>query len=188
MEKILSVLMVMLFVANYLYISYGIVFKKGDHNVITWVLWAVFDIIALYGTIKNKEDFTLTLTFVLGTGLVTLVLLFKGVVRWTWVETLTIILVGICIFLTQVAAPNIIINATAIGLTVAGFPYLFTDIFKRFSFPKNEIISAWIFMAGSLCGTLATLLRGELVTIPLLAFLYWILILLVIQYRRRLAY
>lgn len=188
MEKVFSIGMVGFFIINYLYISYGILFKKGDHNVVTWTLWTLFDVIALYGTIKNQENPVLTTTFVIGSGLVTVVLFFKGIVRWTWVETLTTILVAICVVLTQTASPSVIINATAIGLTIAGFPYLFTDLCKRFVFPESEIISAWIFMLGCLFGTIATLLRGELITIPLLAFLYWVVILITIQYRKRLVY
>lgn len=172
MEKLLTDIMIALFAFNYLNIAYGIQYKNNQNNFATYILWLAFDGLALYNTYQNHENLVLTFTFIIGTALVALVLALKKSFTWTWVETLITILVIVCMCITQVSSPKIALNATAIGLGIAGLPY-WKDLLTRKA-SDDEVFNGWIYLIALLIGSITVLMRHETPTIAVVGFFFWV--------------
>lgn len=174
--------MVVLFVFNYLHITYGIWFKGNKNNFATYALWLAFDGLALYNTYQNNEDPTLTLTFIIGTTLVAIGLLLKKSYEWTWVETLITVLVVICMVITQVSSPKVALNVTAIGLGIAGLPYWKDLLTRRAS--DAEFFNGWVYLVALLFAATTVLLRHETPTVAIIGFFFWVGALVIMYYQK----
>lgn len=108
----------------YLIIIYGLLFKNQTGNFITWFLWTVLDVIALYGIYQKGETSTLLFVFIGGSSLVTLLLLIKKQFTWTNVEKITCIIVVICLIVSKIGNPSVVIWSGSIAVFVSGIPYL----------------------------------------------------------------
>lgn len=182
MEKILTGATVILFVVNYLHITYGILFKGNQNSFAMYLLWLFLDGIALYNTYQNGEDLTLMVTFVLGTGLVALALLFRKSFSWTWVETLTGILVLICAIVTVYSSEKVALNTSAIALGLAGVPY-WKDLLKRKA-SNDEFLNGWIYAIALLFGSIAAMLREENPIVAVIGLIFWVITLSIMYYQK----
>lgn len=172
MIQILNALMVLILGFTYLFMTYGLIWKGHSYNAVTWILWTILDLIALYGTIRNHDDSTLLLTYVSGTSLVALTTLLKGHFELTWVEGLTCFLTMGCIAYSKFGTPSMTVWASGFALTVSGLPHLRKEYKKQFVEKSSKQVAV-LFLAAMACATLAAMTQHSPLIIPLFGLGYW---------------
>jgi hypothetical protein len=182
MEKFLTVVMIILFVVNYLHITYGILFKENLNSFAMYLLWLILDGLTWYNTYQNSENLTLMTVFIIGTVLVAIALLFKKSFSWTWIENLIVVLVFTCIVVTIYSPEKVALNTSAIALGLAGVPY-WKDLIKRKA-SSDEFLNGWIYAAALLCASVATMLREETPTVAVVGLTFWVITLSIMYYKK----
>ncbi len=159
-------------IAAYLIIVYGIIWKGNTLNAVTWILWDILDIVALYGTIEKGGDTTLLWTFIAGTSAVAVLLLFKK--HWTfgWIEIGTCILVTLCLGVVWLGTADLVIWAGSIAIVVAGIPFI-RDLSQPDIDADTKQMCALFFLVTGL-SVVRTAYLGENMVFPVFCFIYWI--------------
>lgn len=71
--------------------------EDGSQTLTTWGLYFLLDIITMFSSNKIDGSYVILLGFSVGSFVMSSILLYQGRIGWTWLETIMIILVGLCI-------------------------------------------------------------------------------------------
>lgn len=112
-----------------------IVLKGGEQSFATWLLWVLLDAIAMVSTILEKGNSLLLIFYVIGGSIVTVLLLYKKLFKWTWFEWLILVLVTICLVIWKVGGSRTAIVASSLAVFIAGVP----QILELWQKPNKEI-------------------------------------------------
>lgn len=171
MVLILKWAMIVFAVAAYLIVVYGI--RKGKKlNALTWVLWDILDIVALYGTMKKGEDTTLLWIFVVGTGAVALFLIVKKSWTFGWVEFGTFLLVAICLLVVKFGDADLVIWASSTAVCIAGIPFIKDLSAPDIDADTKEMCGLFFLVTGLSVWRTACL--DQDMVFPVFCFIYWI--------------
>lgn len=157
----------------YLITLYVVRVKKEFLNAVSWVFWLIIDLVALYGLWKKGEDLTLVLTFVIGTGAVTLVLLWKKMWEFGRTELWMLLLVITCLIVVMFGTPDMVVWASAIGLSVAGISFL-----KDLSGPNISGTTKWMcafYFLAMIFSVARTAYLDQSFILPISCLFYWII-------------
>lgn len=174
METILKLATVSFATVAYLIIILGIFFKGNTLNAVTWILWTILDLFALYGTWKKGEDLTLLMTFCIGTGLVALLLLIKGQFVWNNTARKISYLVLLCIIVILFGNENNVVWASSIAVFAAGIPYL-SELWNKLVVDKSTTTANTLFFLTTLCSVFLAYSTKMSLVFSVTCFMYWII-------------
>jgi hypothetical protein len=101
-----------------------------EQSFAAFFLWALLDAIATVTTIIEGGNYWLALSNATGSAIITIVLVAKRQVSWTWIETMTSILVVICLVVWYTSGEQAGIVASSLAVLIAGIPQM-VDTFRR---------------------------------------------------------
>ena len=122
--------------------------KEGaGQSFASYMLWLVLDIIMLLGVLKGHANPVLYFTYSVGTAFVVVWLAIQKKYSWSSIETMTLILVAICVYVYFSSDARHSIVASCVSIDIAGVP-LMIKIYRE---PNKVPIKSFIlFVFGSL--------------------------------------
>jgi hypothetical protein len=107
-----------------LYIPLCIEIWRGPtvQNTVTWALWVILDAIALGATVTQGGNWAVLAAFVTGGSVVVACTLKSRNFSWTWVETMTVGLVVLSIWMWASVGPWWATIVSSVAVFIASFP------------------------------------------------------------------
>ncbi|CAN5214787.1 hypothetical protein BH09BAC3_BH09BAC3_26060 [soil metagenome] len=140
MSEILPPLSGVVELVAYSVIAFGI-FRSGvKQSFAAFLLWGMLDIIATVTTMIEHGNYWLALSNAIGASLVCLLLVIKKQVSWSWVESLTALLVVVCLIIWATAGELAGLFASSIAVVIASVPQM-VDTYKK---PESTPTLAYI--------------------------------------------
>lgn len=107
----------------------GILNGNIKQNFVTYFLWGVLDLVIFASIIfQNGHNFWLSFFYAVGSFIVAIFLVFKGQTKWTWIESMVVILIIICMFIWWQIGSKAANIAAVIALGIASIPQIFDTI------------------------------------------------------------
>jgi hypothetical protein len=131
----------------YIPLVVGIWQNKAEQSFAAFFLWAMLDTIAMVTTILQGGNFWLPLSNVVGSSTIALLLIFKKQVSWSWIETMTAILVFICLIIWYTAGEQAGIISSSLAVVIASVPQM-VDTYKNPA--GTPLIAYLIFLAANI--------------------------------------
>jgi hypothetical protein len=103
---------------------------KTEQSFAAFLLWALLDAIATITTILEHGNYWLALSNAIGSTAVTLLLIYKKQVSWSWIESMTALLVVICLIIWYAAGEQAGIIASSLAVVIASIPQM-VDTYKK---------------------------------------------------------
>ena len=117
-------------IAAYIVVIVGILKTKMEQSFAAFMLWAMLDIIATVTTIMQDGNYWLPLSNAFGSSIITILLIIKKQVSWSRVETLTAILVAVCLVIWYIAGEKAGMIASSLAVVIASVPQM-ADTFRK---------------------------------------------------------
>ena len=114
----------------YVPLIFGIVKNKIEQSFVAFFLWALLDIIATITSILADGNYWLPLSNAIGASTVAILLAIKKKFNWTWVESITAILVLVCLITWYVSGETAGIVASSLAVVIASLPQM-VDTYKN---------------------------------------------------------
>jgi len=111
-------------IVAYGFLIYGITQSKSEQSFAAFLLWGMLDSIATVTTILEHGNFWLPLSNAIGSSVITLLLVVKKQVRWSRVETLTALLVIVCLAVWYTSGETAGIVASSLAVVIASIPQM----------------------------------------------------------------
>lgn len=118
----------------------GIIRNKVEQSFAAFLLWTLLDSIATITTFLEHGNYWLPFSNVVGTITVTLLLVVKRKVSWSWIENMTVVLVLICLAVWYYAGEQAGIIASSLAVVIASVPQM-VDTFKK---PSSTPVLSYI--------------------------------------------
>jgi hypothetical protein len=142
----------------YIPLTFAIFRNTASQSFAAFFLWGMLDAIAMVGLILQHGNFWLPLSNVVGTATIASLLIVKKQVYWSWIETLTSILVLICMVIWFLTGDTGAIVSSSIALVIASIPQM-ADTYRR---PKETPTLVYMIWLGA---NLLSFLAGKAWTI-----------------------
>jgi len=127
-----------------------VIIKDGaqGQSCATWFLWGLLDTIIALSVIEQRGNFYLPLGFAMGDIAIVILLLAKRKFRWSWFETIILLMVIGCIAGWKLSGPKMATVSATMGICVAGIP----GLIEMVKHPQRKIgnIWAWYVLANML--------------------------------------
>jgi hypothetical protein len=104
--------------------------SNTEQSFAAFLLWALLDIIATITTIIEGGNHWLALSNAIGSVAIALILVVKRQVSWTWVESMTAILVVLCLIAWYTLGGEAGIIAASLANLIAAIPQM-VDTYKK---------------------------------------------------------
>lgn len=127
-------------IGAYLILILSLLKTKMEQSFAAFLLWAMLDGIAAITSVLSDGNYWLPMSNAIGSAAITILLVFKKQVRWSRVETMTTILVIICIVVWQTAGERAGIIASSLAVVIASIP----QMVETYNKPEATPISAYI--------------------------------------------
>ncbi len=134
-------------VTGYIFLITGIYRRGMEQSFAAFLLWGMLDTIAMITSIIEKGNFWLPTSNAIGASLVAILLVVKKGVVWTWVESLTAVMVVICLIIWVTAGDLAGLVASSVAGVIASIPQMITTYRRPQTTPINAYI---IFLAADL--------------------------------------
>lgn len=121
----------------------GIYKNKIEQNFAAFMLWGLLDIIAATSTIFQGGNYMLPLGYGFTATTIAILLVFKKQVTWSWVETITAILVFACLIIWYMAGDKAGTIASSLAVVIAAIPQG-VDTFKKPESTPTGIYSLFV--------------------------------------------
>jgi hypothetical protein len=124
----------------YLPLIVGILKNTAKQSFAAFFLWALLDAIATVTTFLQHGNYWLPFSNVVGSCIITALLVVKKQVSWSWIESMTAILVVICLGVWYTAGEEAGIIASTLAVVTASVPQM-AETFKA---PQNTPVIAYV--------------------------------------------
>ncbi len=114
----------------YLFLVIALVRNHTQQSFTAFLLWALLDSIATITTILESGNYWLALSNAIGSTLITVLLIIKKQVSWSWVESMTALLVVICLVIWYTTGEQAGIVASSLAVVMASIPQM-VDTYKK---------------------------------------------------------
>lgn len=111
-------------ISAYIPLTVGIITDRAKQSFAAFFLWGLIDAIAMVSSILQEGNYWLAASNVAGTFFITCLLLSKGQFEWSLTETVTSLLVLICLIIWYLAGNTGAIVASSLAVVVAGVPQM----------------------------------------------------------------
>jgi hypothetical protein len=144
-------------------VAYGLLIialfrTKTEQSFAAFLLWALLDLIAAITTIIADGNYWMALANAIGSAVITILLIIKKQVSWSWVESMTAILVVICLVVWYAAGEQAGIIASSLAVVIASVPQM-VETYK-----KPEVTPTFIYLV-FLTAYMVSLIAGKAWTI-----------------------
>lgn len=95
-----------------------------EQSFAAFLLWALLDLIATITTMLAGGNYWLALANAIGSSVITLLLIYKKQVAWSWVESMTAVLVLVCLGIWYAAGERAGIVASGLAVVIASVPQM----------------------------------------------------------------
>jgi hypothetical protein len=125
----------------------GLVRNTVQQSFAAFLLWAMLDAIATITTFLEDGNYWLPFSNVVGATTVTVILAVKKQISWSWIETLTALLVVVCLIVWSVSGETAGIIASSLAVVIASIPQMVETYQKPNATP---ILVYLIFLAANI--------------------------------------
>lgn len=101
-----------------------------EQSFAAFFLWAMLDLIATITTIIQGGNYWLALSNCIGSAVITLLLVRKKQVSWTWIESMTAFLVVACLVIWYTTGERAGIVASSLAVVIASVPQM-VDTYRK---------------------------------------------------------
>ncbi|MGC3944885.1 MAG: hypothetical protein QM762_10280 [Chryseolinea sp.] len=108
----------------YIPLTIGIVNERTRQSFAAFLLWGLIDGVAMVSSILQHGNFWLATSNVAGTFFIAGLLLYKGQFEWSKTETLTSVLVVVCLIVWYLSGNTGAIVASSLAVILAGIPQM----------------------------------------------------------------
>lgn len=95
-----------------------------EQSFAAFLLWALLDLIATITTMLAGGNYWLALANAIGSSVITLLLIYKKQIAWSWVESMTAVLVLVCLGIWYAAGERAGIVASGLAVVIASVPQM----------------------------------------------------------------
>lgn len=125
MKKVLGVLSVIIGASAYTFLVVSTAMGTGEGvSLTTFTLWSVLAWIAGFSILKQGANPSVPMMYAVGSGSTAFVLLLKKRFEWSGLDTVTIILVGLCVVLWLTRGPRWAMIMSIVTGVIAGLPFI----------------------------------------------------------------
>lgn len=108
----------------YIPLTIGIIRERARQSFAAFFLWGLLDAIATISAVLQDGNYWLAASNVAGTFFIATLLLYKGQFEWSRTETLTCLLVIVCLIIWYLSGNTGAIVASSIAVVIAGIPQM----------------------------------------------------------------
>lgn len=127
-------------VLAYILLIRALLRTSTEQSFAAFLLWALLDLIATITTILSGGNYWLALANAVGSTTITVLLIYKKQVSWSWVESMTSVLVVICLLVWYVSGEVAGIIASSIAVVIASVPQM-VDTYRK---PEATPVPAYL--------------------------------------------
>jgi hypothetical protein len=136
----------------YLPLIAGIIRDTARQSFAAFFLWALLDSIATITTFLQGGNYWLPFSNVVGSSTIAALLVIKRQVAWSWIESMTAVLVMICLCIWYTAGEVPGIVASSLAVVIASIP----QMAETYRHPQTTPVGAYvIFLAANILSFLA---------------------------------
>lgn len=117
-------------IVAYVLLIIALLHTKTEQSFAAFLLWALLDLIAAVTTILADGNYGMALANAIGSTVITVLLIIKKQVSWSWVESMTATLVVICLIVWYAAGEKAGIIASSLAVVIASVPQM-VDTYKK---------------------------------------------------------
>ena len=103
---------------------------RTEQSFAAFFLWALLDIIATITTVIEGGNYWLALSNGIGSTVITIILVYKKQISWSWVESMTAVLVVVCLIVWYTSGESAGIVASSLAVVIASIPQM-VDTFRK---------------------------------------------------------
>jgi hypothetical protein len=127
-------------------VTYTILFfiiLKGEakQNFVAFMLWAILSIITTITIFIEKGNYWLSFGNVIGETAITILLIVKRQIKWSWIEVMTAFLVVICLVIWFFVGEKAAIVSASLAAVIASIPQMVSTYKKPSSTPTGIYLS-----------------------------------------------
>lgn len=101
-----------------------------EQSFAAFLLWALLDLIATITTILAGGNYWLALANTVGSTTITIILIYRKQITWSWVESMTALLVVVCLVVWYLSGEIAGIVASSLAVVIASVPQM-VDTYKK---------------------------------------------------------
>jgi hypothetical protein len=124
----------------YAFLIFALFRTNTQQSFAAFFLWALLDIIATITTIIEGGNYWLALSNAIGSTVITILLIRKKQVSWSWVESMTALLVVVCLVVWYTSGEQAGIIASSLAVVIASVPQMVDTFRKPESTPTNVYV------------------------------------------------
>lgn len=117
-------------IGAYLLLIIGLMKTKAEQSFAAFLLWAMLDFIATITSVLSDGNYWLPLSNAIGSSIITVLLIIKKQVSWSRIETMTTVLVIICLGVWYAAGERAGIIASSLAVLMASIPQM-AETYKK---------------------------------------------------------
>lgn len=117
-------------IAAYLLLMLALLRSNSEQSFAAFLLWALLDGIATITIILEHGNYWLALANAIGSAVITLLLIYKKQVSWSWIESMTALLVVVCLSIWYTAGEQAGIIASSLAVVIASIPQM-VDTYRK---------------------------------------------------------
>lgn len=116
--------------AAFLILIFALLRTDREQSFAAFFLWALLDGIATVTTIIQHGNYWLALANAVGSAAITIILIGKKQISWSWIETMTALLVVVCLVVWYTSGERAGIVASSLAVVIASVPQM-VETFKK---------------------------------------------------------
>lgn len=128
----------------YILLIHALLRSATEQSFAAFLLWALLDLIAAVTTLLADGNYWLALANTLGSTVITVLLIYKKQVAWSWIESLTALLVIICLVVWYASGEIAGIMASSIAVVIASVPQM-VDTWRKPQVTPVRVYIAFLF-------------------------------------------
>ena len=153
-HKVLQLIAGIVAFLAYIPLAFGIFRDTAKQSFAAFLLWAMLDTIAVVTTWIEQGHHWLALGNVIGSTVITVLLIVKKQVSWSRIESITALLVIICLAIWYSMGETAGIIASSLAVLIASFP----QMVETYRNPSGTPQTAYMIF---LCGNILSLFAGR---------------------------
>ncbi|MBC7934715.1 MAG: hypothetical protein H7Y86_05060 [Rhizobacter sp.] len=141
MQNLLQIIAGIIGFITYCFLCFKILKSKAEQNFAAFLLWAILSIITTITVSIEEGNYWLSLGNVLGETAIAILLIVKKKIAWKWIETLTALLVIICLVIWFFAGEKAAIVSSSLATIIASVPQMASTYKKPSQTPTGIYVS-----------------------------------------------
>jgi hypothetical protein len=141
MKNHLQIIAGLIGLITYAFLFFKILKSEAKQNFVAFLLWTILSIITTVTVFIEEGNFWLSLGNVLGEASITILLIVKNQIAWSWVEVLTSLLVIICLIIWFFVGEKAAIVSASLATVAASIPQMVSTYKKPSLTPTVIYIS-----------------------------------------------